>query len=314
MKFSITIPAYKRKFLSEAIESCLAQSYKDFELIIVDDASPEDLESVVNSFKDSRIRYYRNEKNCGAVDVVDNWNKCLDYAQGDYIICMGDDDRLLPCCLEEYAKLIDKYPNLGVYHAWTELIDEDSKFLTLQQPRPEYETCLSLLWNRWHGRIQFIGDFCYDMRRLREDGGFYKIAMAWGSDDVSAVRAARYGGIANTQKLCFQYRQNRYTITSTGDVFVKLDAIIKEKMWYGNFLAAYENLIKEDIDMKYFSCVMSEMDQYYKTKLKNEMARDFACHPMHVFKVLNWRKKYNVSAVRVLMALEKGIESRFHGM
>ena len=86
MKFSITIPAYKQKYLSEAIESCLAQTYQEFEVIIVDDASPEYLKSVVDKFDDTRIRYYRNEKNCGALNVVDNWNICLSYATGDYVI------------------------------------------------------------------------------------------------------------------------------------------------------------------------------------------------------------------------------------
>ena len=72
--FTIAIPAYKSKFLGEAIESCLSQTYSNFEVVIVDDASPEDLKSVVDRFHDDRIRFYRNEKNCGAVDVVDNWN------------------------------------------------------------------------------------------------------------------------------------------------------------------------------------------------------------------------------------------------
>lgn len=53
IKFSIAIPAYKRRFLKEAIESCLAQTYGEFELVIVDDASPEDIGSVVKSFDDA---------------------------------------------------------------------------------------------------------------------------------------------------------------------------------------------------------------------------------------------------------------------
>lgn len=56
MKFTIAIPAYKRTFLKECIDSILAQTYKDFELIIINDASPEDLDSVVECYKDSRIR------------------------------------------------------------------------------------------------------------------------------------------------------------------------------------------------------------------------------------------------------------------
>ena len=101
IKFSITIPAFKARFLKECIESILVQTYDNYELIIVNDASPEDLDSIVSSFEDSRIRYYKNEIGFGGYNVVLNWNKCLDYCTGDYMICMGDDDKLLPCCLEE---------------------------------------------------------------------------------------------------------------------------------------------------------------------------------------------------------------------
>jgi len=66
MFFSFVLPAYKATFLKEAIESILAQTYGDFELIIVDDASPEDLGSIVGSFHDSRISYHRNAVNIGA--------------------------------------------------------------------------------------------------------------------------------------------------------------------------------------------------------------------------------------------------------
>ena len=62
IKYSFVLPAYKARFFREAIDSILAQTYKDFELIIVNDASPEDLDSIVNSYDDSRIRYYVNER------------------------------------------------------------------------------------------------------------------------------------------------------------------------------------------------------------------------------------------------------------
>ena len=65
IKFSVLIPAYKGKFLEHTIHSVLSQNYQEFELIIVDDCSPEDLQAIVNKFSDSRILYYRNEQNCG---------------------------------------------------------------------------------------------------------------------------------------------------------------------------------------------------------------------------------------------------------
>ena len=128
-RFSVTIPAYKHKFLKECIDSILSQTYMDFELIIVNDASPEDIGTVVSAYRDPRIRYYINEKNCGAINVVDNWNKCLEYAKGKYIICMGDDDKLMPNCLEEYSRLIVRYPDLDAFHGRVARITDDSKII-----------------------------------------------------------------------------------------------------------------------------------------------------------------------------------------
>lgn len=217
MKFSITIPAYKQKYLYEAIESCLAQTYKDFELIIVDDASPEDLKSVVDRFQDSRIRYYRNEKNCGALNVVDNWNICLSYAHGDYVICMGDDDRLLPNCLDEYSELIEKYPDLDIYHGMTEIIDENSKVTNIQEARPEREGMYSMISGRLrNSRLQYIGDWLFMRTSLEKINGYVNMPMAWGSDDLTAYTMAKNKGVANTQIPVFQYRISSLTISNSG--------------------------------------------------------------------------------------------------
>lgn len=312
--FTIAIPAYKRKFLGEAIESCLSQTYRNFELVIVDDASPEDLKSVVDNYHDDRIRFYRNEKNCGAVDVVDNWNICLSYAKGDYIICMGDDDRLLPCCLEEYLKLMEKYPGLGVYHAWTEIIDEDSQMFDLQQPRPEWESALSVAWNRWNGRNkQYIGDFCYEVKRLREDGGFFKLPMAWGSDDICAVRAAVGGGIANTQRVCFQYRVNRYTISKTGANEIKFQATIKEREWYRNLFAEFENCIDKlnDTDKKFLHCLRHDLPHIFQKKFKSELTHDMCSNPFRIFYWLKHKRDLEMTTGRVFYYWLVAIKDKF---
>lgn len=238
-KFSILVPAFKAKFLKECIDSVLVQTFSDFELVIVNDASPEDLDSIVMNYNDPRIRYYVNEKNCGAVDVVDNWNKCLGYATGDYVICMGDDDKLLPNCLEEYNKLIDKYPGIGLLHGWTELIDEKSVPFAMTTLRGDHESAMSLCWHRKMGAysLQFIGDFCFEREWLVKQGGFFKLPLAWGSDDISALIGASKNGVANTQVPVFQYRRNRYTISSTGNVNIKLQAIKEQRKWYNKFLS-----------------------------------------------------------------------------
>ncbi len=274
MKFSIIIPAYKSQFLAEAIESVVTQSYANWELIIVDDCSPENLGVIVKPYlKDSRISYHRNEKNCGATDVVDNWNICLGYCTGDYVVCMGDDDRLLPCCLEEYKALIERHPGLNVYHARTEIIDEHGTVNNMQEPRPQWESALSFLWNRWdHRNRQFIGDFCYHIGYLKRAGGYYKMPLAWGSDDITALLAASEKGIANTQSFSFQYRQNSQTITSsTANARIKIEARIAQLQWFDTFLSQIDDASMSADDARYLRTIQTPKWHYFFKALDKDV-------------------------------------------
>lgn len=210
IKFSVTIPAFKDKFLKETIDSVLAQTYSNYEVVIVNDASPYDLDSIVSLYDDSRIRYFKNEKNCGAKDVVDNWNICLSHATGEFVMCIGDDDKLTPRCLQDFAELIKKYPNLDLYHARSEIIDDDSKFVKTLELRPERESVYSLMYNP---RNTHLGDWLFRADILRKNGGFYKLPYGWQSDDISAFIAATSHGVANTQEVGFQYRGNGLSIS-----------------------------------------------------------------------------------------------------
>ncbi|MGP1480551.1 MAG: glycosyltransferase family 2 protein [Hoylesella enoeca] len=242
MKFSIAIPAFKSAFLKECIDSVLNQTYKNFELIIVNDHSPEDIRGIIEQFADIRIRYYENKKGFGAKDVVNNWNKCLEYATGDYILCMGDDDKLKSNCLSDYVALINQFPNLDVFHAMTELIDESSTLIKILSPRPKYETVYQMIWERWNGRSMFIGDYLYKVSTLRQHGGFFYLPFAWGSDAISAYIAATPQGIANTQRPGFQYRVNSQSISRKHDnIKGKILALQKERLWFEDFFKGCPN-------------------------------------------------------------------------
>ena len=234
MKFSVTIPAYKAQFLKEAIESVTSQTYNDWELIIVDDCSPENLEAIVKPFlADSRISYYRNEKNCGAVNVVDNWNICLSHCTGDYVICMGDDDRLQLCCLEEYQRLIAQHPGLNVYHARTQIIDEAGNSFEIQKEWPSYETCQEMLCAQWKdNRKQFIGDFLFSRQWLTDNKGYVKFPLAYSSDWATANLAAKEKGIANGKTIMFEYRTHRGTISRSQNLRLTVIACDEAFQWY----------------------------------------------------------------------------------
>lgn len=106
-KLSFILPAWKGCFLNEAIGSIVSQSSHDWELVVVDDCSPDPIREIVESFADSRIRYYRNPENIGGKDLVKQWNHCIKYAKGDWIVLAADDDLYRPTFCEEVLRLAE---------------------------------------------------------------------------------------------------------------------------------------------------------------------------------------------------------------
>src|SRR6266480_3507457 len=87
---TVVIPTYNRRtFLPIAITSVLRQTFADFQLIVLDDASTDETASVVTSFQDARISYIRNEINLG---MVENWNNGFRLARTEYVAFLHDDD------------------------------------------------------------------------------------------------------------------------------------------------------------------------------------------------------------------------------
>ena len=93
-KVSVIMPVYNaEKYIGEAIESILDQTYTDFEFIIIDDGSSDGTVAAVKGYDDRRIRFYQNEHNMGVAATL---NRGLDLATGEYIARMDSDDMSLP--------------------------------------------------------------------------------------------------------------------------------------------------------------------------------------------------------------------------
>lgn len=105
---SICIPTYNgSQYIEKCIESCLAQSYRNIEVIVCDDCSSDSIVNVLNPYlkKECRISFYQNEKNLG---LVGNWNKCMNYASGEYIKWLFQDDWMDVNAIEEFVEIANK--------------------------------------------------------------------------------------------------------------------------------------------------------------------------------------------------------------
>ena len=108
-KVSLIMKVYNgEKYLREAIDSVLAQTFTDYEFIIMDDASSDSSVEIIESYSDSRIRLIRNEKNLG---IVAGQNLLISEAKGEYIAVMDCDDISYPTRLEKQVDFLDTHPN-----------------------------------------------------------------------------------------------------------------------------------------------------------------------------------------------------------
>ena len=120
---SIIMPSYNTaSFIAESIQSVLSQSYKDWELIIVDDCSPDDTDLVVKPYlSNERIKYLKNEKNSGAAV---SRNRALREAKGKWIAFLDSDDLWMPEKLEKQVRFMEKN---GYHFSYTKYAEIDTE-------------------------------------------------------------------------------------------------------------------------------------------------------------------------------------------
>lgn len=122
---SVITPAYNaEKYIAKTIESILSQTYKNFEYIIVDDASTDSTWDIIQEYanKDSRIKAFKNENN---LYIAGNRNKGLDKASGKYIVWQDADDISLPIRIEIQVKFMENNPQVGICGAFLQSFEGD---------------------------------------------------------------------------------------------------------------------------------------------------------------------------------------------
>lgn len=232
VQFSFILPAYKKQYLYKSIMSIANQTCSNWELIIVDDCSPEDLHSVVKQFNDDRITYHRNEKNIGGTNLVAQWNHCLEYATGDYVILAADDDMYEPTFLQEIGRLIGKYPEVDLLRSRLLQIDEEDKPLWADGTFEEYQSKYKYLHD-WleGGMFTCIGNYVFRRTALVEMGGFQDFPCAFGSDIATPI-ALSHNGVAHTRDMLFKFRQSTIHLSDDRSKYPqKLVAITQLSEW-----------------------------------------------------------------------------------
>ena len=270
---SFVIPAYKRRFLKEAIDSILAQTCRDFELVIVDDKSPEGLYEVIKEYPwepkfetlpdggrkwivdGIAVRYYQNKENIGGRDLVEAWEKALAYASNDWCVLASDDDFYMPTYLAEMVRLANKYPKVDVCFCRLATIDATGKLVNVQCERREYESGIRFSYNTFKYHRQAAAEFMFRKSALEKLGGYVKFPCAWGSDDSTWSELAFENGAACSKDLLFVFRRSGLNITtSTHHYYEKMIAAVEQNNWAKTFFAKAKPETEEERFMVSDTC------------------------------------------------------------
>jgi glycosyltransferase involved in cell wall biosynthesis len=219
---SIVLPTYKRAHvLPYAIRSVLNQTYTNLELIIVDDNSPDDTSSVVESFNDSRIRYVRNDPNLKLPRAL---NRGFSLARGEYLTWTSDDNIYLPSAIEKMVDAL-KIENCDfVYADYYQFVELDSNDQPIAPYRMQLPSQIQL------ERGNHIGGCFLYTRKLYEKIGDYDPDLFLVEDYDYFMRIAKFFRMYHIPEPLYYFRRDDETLFCSRYSEIKaLDVLVRYK-------------------------------------------------------------------------------------
>lgn len=207
---SVIMPSYNTgKFIKQSIESVINQTYRNWELIIVDDCSTDDTDEVVSSFKDERIRYLKNKINSGAAI---SRNRALREAKGRWIAFLDSDDLWMPNKLEKQIAFMQDNKYFFSYTSYGE-IDAVGNNLGRIISGPRKIDRKMMCAYCWPGCLTVM----YDAFSL---GEFQIVDMEKNNDYAMWLKISKVADCFLLNEVCAEYRRGRKNSISNHNVFV----------------------------------------------------------------------------------------------
>ena len=211
-RLSVLMSVYNgERYLRQAVESILAQTFSDFEFIIVDDGSTDNTVLILNGYTDPRLVQLKNETNIG---LTRSLNRGLAVARGEYIARQDADDWSVPERLQKQIEFLSVHPEIGVLGSWLQIVDVDGNSSSVCTfPLEDAVIRWSLLF------CNPIGHPTVMMRRdVMEKVGGYRPELAQAQDYDLWVRLIPYTRFANLPEVLVYLRKHQMRVTSTRGV------------------------------------------------------------------------------------------------
>jgi glycosyltransferase involved in cell wall biosynthesis len=214
---TIAIPTYNRadNYLKQSLSSVLVQTYRNIEIIVSDNCSTDNTESVVKNYKDSRIRYFRQKENIGPYK---NFNFCLEQAKGEYFLIMSDDDLIDDDFVDVCMRAINSKNNIGIIRTGARVIDSQGNIIG----RSTNEVDGLSTEEFFRGWFAFITSLypcstLFHTNRLRQIGGFGPENNLF-HDGFTIAKLAAYFNRVDIKDIKASFRRHNDSITNSAEV------------------------------------------------------------------------------------------------
>lgn len=237
VRISVCLPVYNgERFLAQAIESVLAQTYGDFELIVIDDCSTDASPAIAERYaaQDSRIRLLKNESNVG---LFQNYNRCLQEANGEFIKPFAQDDLLAPTMFERMIERFEANPSVALMSVGKRWLSESGE--TLQSfklfPKDTMVSGKEVIRYNLIGLNNWVGEPSTVMYRAAHKGtGFDTTLFHYGDIEYWFRIAENHDYLYLAEELC-GFRRHRGSATSKNlsGLYFALDILNLGKKYRG---------------------------------------------------------------------------------
>ncbi|MGH7843962.1 MAG: glycosyltransferase family 2 protein [Candidatus Binatia bacterium] len=277
-KVSIIIPTHNRaRLLRAAMDSVLRQAFQDFEIIVVDDASQDQSEEVVRSFADPRIRYLRHATNKGQGA---SRNAGIQYASGEYIALLDDDDEWLPHKLEKQVQRLDDSPaKIGlVYTGFCKVAGPDKRVIAQVLPEKRGSLFEDMCFRNWIGTCSTV----LLRRSCFEKIGWFDETLPSGVDYDMWLRLAKQFDIDCIREPLVLYTVHPHSISTNYETRIRgAEAQFRK---YGSFFAKN----RKGYSRRYLSLGVHYCYQGDLTKGREAFRKGIQLNPLEVRHYFNF--------------------------
>jgi len=221
LKVSVITPAYNtERYIGDAIESILQQTFADFEYIIIDDCSKDTTWEIIQNYakKDSRIIALRNEKNLG---IAGNRNRGLRESRGKYVVWQDADDISLPQRIEHQYQFMEAHPEVGIVGGYLQFFNEYGN-TTVRKYKPDDASLRKKIF-----RYSPVGQPGAMVRKKSLDEvGEFDLRYPPAEDLDMSFRIGSKYALANLEEIVVRYRENANSATFTKLKIIERNTII----------------------------------------------------------------------------------------